>query len=207
MKHQKYQDYVISEGKLIGEFEEMYQDHSDPWNQSSEIFATDKAVTLHYLKKYRINSCVEAGCGLGYFTNQISKLGIDCLGTDISTTAISKAKKIFPQNKYLCSQFSNFKIFNDYQAILMLEITWYILDELKDFLEYFNSTDKYLIHTLTTYQKDKQSYGKNYFSDSAEILSFMDLNILEHGMVTEGNGITRNFFIATKKTTTSISVP
>ena len=28
----KYQDYVIKDGKFVGEFDEMYKKFSDPWN-------------------------------------------------------------------------------------------------------------------------------------------------------------------------------
>ena len=33
----KYQDLVIKDGKFVGEFEKMYQEFSDPWNQSEEV--------------------------------------------------------------------------------------------------------------------------------------------------------------------------
>ena len=33
-KNTKYQDYVIKDGKLVGQFEEMYQNFEDPWEQS-----------------------------------------------------------------------------------------------------------------------------------------------------------------------------
>lgn len=33
-KYQRYQDYVIRDGRLVGEFEEMYRDFDDPWGQS-----------------------------------------------------------------------------------------------------------------------------------------------------------------------------
>lgn len=31
-----YHDYVIKDGKLIGEFDKMYADCDDPWHQSRE---------------------------------------------------------------------------------------------------------------------------------------------------------------------------
>ena len=32
----KYQDLVIKDGKFVGEFEKMYQEFDDPWNQTKE---------------------------------------------------------------------------------------------------------------------------------------------------------------------------
>ena len=34
----RYQDYVIKNGKFVGEFEKMYQNHEDPWNQTKYGF-------------------------------------------------------------------------------------------------------------------------------------------------------------------------
>ncbi len=34
---ERYQDYVIKDGKFIGRFEEMYQKFEDPWNQKACI--------------------------------------------------------------------------------------------------------------------------------------------------------------------------
>ena len=41
-KYPKYQDYVIKNGKLVGEFEQIYQDYEDPWHQSKEEWASEK---------------------------------------------------------------------------------------------------------------------------------------------------------------------
>ena len=46
-KYDKYQDYVIKDGKLVGEFEQMYKDFDDPWEQSiRESYASEKAVWM-----------------------------------------------------------------------------------------------------------------------------------------------------------------
>lgn len=39
----RYQDYVIKDGKLVGNFEEMYQDFLDPWHQSEVSHVKDSA--------------------------------------------------------------------------------------------------------------------------------------------------------------------
>lgn len=30
-RHSRYQDYVLRDGRMVGDFEAMYQDHQDPW--------------------------------------------------------------------------------------------------------------------------------------------------------------------------------
>ena len=37
MKKKNYQDYVIKNGKFIGEFEKCYQDFKDPWHHLNKI--------------------------------------------------------------------------------------------------------------------------------------------------------------------------
>jgi ubiquinone/menaquinone biosynthesis C-methylase UbiE len=92
---EKYQDYVIKDGKLVGEFEEMYQDFSDPWMQTTrELYAIEKAATLEIIKESKFKRIIEYGCGFGDFTARIqSASGGSALGVDISKTAINKAKK------------------------------------------------------------------------------------------------------------------
>ena len=34
-KYSRYQDYIIRDGNLVGKFEQMYQDHKDPWEQTT----------------------------------------------------------------------------------------------------------------------------------------------------------------------------
>ncbi len=90
-KYSRYQDYVIKDGKFVGEFEEMYRDYEDPWEQTTrEKWASEKAVVLNLIQKLKAKKVIELGCGLGHYTNKISKLGVDILGIDISETAIKK---------------------------------------------------------------------------------------------------------------------
>ena len=53
-KYERYQDYVIQDGRLIGEFEQMYQDFDDPWHQTvHEQFASEKAVGINLLSRLK----------------------------------------------------------------------------------------------------------------------------------------------------------
>ena len=42
----KYLDYVIKDGKFIGQFEEMYKNVSDPW----KLLSKNKSKNLNYMK-------------------------------------------------------------------------------------------------------------------------------------------------------------
>jgi len=75
----------------------------------------------------------------------------------------------------------------------MAEVTWYVLPELKNFLQnlkkYRAEVDEpiYFIHLLSTYADGVQKYGSEYFTDLDGILSYFGLNYLEYGYIVDGN--------------------
>jgi SAM-dependent methyltransferase len=188
-KYPRYQDYVISNGKLVGEFEQMYQDHEDPWEQSvRESFASEKAIALNVIEALKPKTVLELGCGLGCFTNRIKDTGVEkVIGVDISETAIRKARARSEQCIFEAGDILSFDIYKKYKpdVIVMAEITWYVLDKLRPFLAYLreNMPDTYLIHLLNTYPNGEQKYGRDYFQDLPGILDFFEMNYAESGEI------------------------
>jgi len=204
-KHSCYQDYVIKNGKLVGEFEEMYQDFDDPWESTRELWASEKVLALNFIKKLNAKKVIDLGCGLGHYTNQIHNLGIDVMGVDISKTAIEKAKKKYMDVKFLVGDILDYSIYKNYQPdiIILAEITWYILEKLDDFIEFLTSElpSTYLIHLLSVYPDSVQKYGKEKFSNLNEILSYFEMEYLEWGEINYPNmeGYKRTYFIGKSK--------
>jgi SAM-dependent methyltransferase len=212
-KYSRYQDYVIKEGKLVGEFDEMYKDFDDPWHQSTrEVFASEKAVGLNLLQhlkhKFNIKKVVELGCGFGDYSARIAEMGIDTIGIDISPTAIQKAiskhtslAKGSRKLEFLVSEFASFDKLRELNpdVILMPEITWYVLDQLVDFRSFLRDElpDTFLIHMLMTYDPGVQVYGKEYFTTLPEILKFFNMHYLESGLVNVSTGGARTWFLGT----------
>ena len=176
-KYDRYQDYVIKDGNFIGEFEEMYQDFEDPWDQSfREDFVLSKSVVEKIIQNGAYKRPYELGCGLGYFVEKMRNVsGGVSGGMDISATAIRKAKIRFPlchfdQGDVLdIGHIKNFKP----DCLFMDEITWYVLPKLEKFkmllVENFSGT--MFIHSLRQYPSGGQSYGREYFED---LNGFMD---------------------------------
>ena len=212
-KYPRYQDYVIKEGKLVGEFDEMYQDFDDPWHQSTrEAFASEKAVGInliqHLKNKFQIQTVVELGSGFGDYTARIAELGVKAIGIDISPTAIEKAKLRHASQiqksgnlEFFVSEFVNFERLKELKpdVILMPEITWYVLDQLVGFREYLKKElpNTFLIHMLMTYVPGVQVYGREYFTNLKEILAFFDMFYLESGLVNVPTGGARTWFLGT----------
>ena len=101
-----YHDYVIKNGKLIGEFEQMYQKAKNiPWHQNKQENWIDIRIIIELLKEYSpFDSITDFGCGLGYFLEILKKFvgtpSSRAIGYDISPTCCKKASEIFPQYEF-----------------------------------------------------------------------------------------------------------
>ena len=200
----KMHQYTIYNGKMIGDFEGLYKNFKDPFVQTKkEKFETSKKAIINYCqllqsKRNKVLKTLEIGCGFGQLSKDLKKLKFDAFGTDISKTAIKKAKKD-GLAKFYTSEFLNFKLYKKINPdiFILSEVSWYILPELKKFLKFLkkNFKNKYLIHTLAIYYPGKQKYGKKYFTDLKGILKFFNLEYLEYGEKwTKEEG--RTFFLA-----------
>ena len=182
--------YTFSRGKMIGNFEGYYKNFSNPFLQTKkEKFETSKRAIVNYCqliqsKKNKKLKVIEVGCGFGKLTKELHSLGFDAYGTDISPTAIKKAKKN-SKCKFYTSDFLNEKLYLEIKPdiIILSEITWYVLPKLNEFLSFIKKKfkNKYLIHTLAIYYPGKQKYGTKYFTDLKGIIKYFDLNFIEYG--------------------------
>jgi len=201
-KYQRYQDYVIKDGKLVGEFEKMYQDFDDPWEQSErEKFASEKAVCINLIQSLNFQNVVELGCGFGQLTDRIRNVCPSVTGLDISPTAIKKASDLYPKCDFKVSEFPDLDLLRKLapDCIVMAEITWYVLENLDTFINFLKNEmpDTYLIHMLMTYSPGEQKYGADKFTNLSEIKQYFGMNYIESGEVQhrEHNGGKRTYFI------------
>jgi trans-aconitate methyltransferase len=195
-----YQDFVIKDGKLVGKFDEMYSLFDDPWEQSiREEYSHEKTLGLSIIEKNKFKNVIELGCGHGHYTNKIKKLSPISTGVDISQTAIDKAKKIYPECNFIVSDITNKNLYKNVDCIMMAEITWYVLEKLKEFKEVISQyKDVMFFHTLVTYPEGVQEYGKEFFTNNNEIMDYFSdiIDIEEYGSFFKKNngGSIRNYF-------------
>ena len=203
-----YQDYVIKDGKFVGKFDEMYQKFPDPWNLLKNNKSNDGNLNYriiynycNQLKQKKKLITLEIGCGFPQISNQLLKNGFKVYGTDISETVIRKSKKKYPKlkNVLFVSNFLNFSLYEKLNPdiIILSDITWYILPELKKFIKWYKGLKKevYLIHSLSVYGKKKQKYGKEYFYDLKSIKSFFKLKYLSSGYIENIGNDNHTFFL------------
>ena len=96
-----YHDFVFREGRLVGEFEQMYRKSAEvPWHQDRDEDRLDCHVAMQILGACaaQAKTVAEVGCGLGFFADMIARTlpGSSVTGFDISTSAVAKAAALFP---------------------------------------------------------------------------------------------------------------
>lgn len=131
-----YHDYVFQNGKLIGEFEQMYKKSEGvPWHQDA---ANSKwynkisiAVIERALEDESVKSIHEVACGYGYFLSNFEGKGRKLSGSDISPTAISKARKLFKDIRFGIDDIRREKDRLTYDLILISAFFWYVFPHIQ----------------------------------------------------------------------------
>jgi len=171
-----YRDYVIKDGIFIGKFAEMYDKCADPWKQTELInhrLSISRNTAILHMKRLGINSVVEFGSGFGYYTKMIHDSGIRVLGVDIAPKAIDRAKNLFPHLDFEVGRIQDFSKFKKFDAFLLAEITWYILQDFDQVLKNLSKfKGKYLINNLVFY-KGNQKYGVEFFTNLKEFIKYI----------------------------------
>lgn len=180
-KEKTYHDYVIKDGKFIGKFDEMYSDFNDPWTQSTQPNKYSRMAAIIHIKNFNINSILECGCGLGYYADWIKReTNIVPKSIDISPVAIEKAKKLFPDLDFEVADIStDLQNYKAYDCVILSEIIWYILPDLKKIFEILekNFKGKYLIVNQVFY-KGTQKYGTEYFTNLNEFIEYVPFSLI-----------------------------
>ena len=77
-----YHDYVFRDGKLVGEFEEMYRNSATtPWHQDEQDNWIDVRLTKEMLRDLgRFDAIYDFGCGTGHFFDLMVKHSLSTNG-------------------------------------------------------------------------------------------------------------------------------
>lgn len=141
-----YHDFVIKNGRLIGEFEQMYRKSKDvPWHQDEEREWLDVRLTIEMLREYSPFDCIcDLGCGLGYFLDalkhNLGEPGCRSIGCEISPTCRKKAEVLFPESEFIA-----FDLRKKKKAVVcrrskknlfsLRSILWYVFPHMKEVAE------------------------------------------------------------------------
>lgn len=101
---------------------------------------------------------------------------------DISSTAIEKAKKSYPDLDFFVGNIAEYREgFKQFDACLFAEIMWYILDDLDTIIQnmqkYFQG--RIVIVNQAFYKPGVQQYGKEYFTNLDEMCEYLPWSCIE----------------------------
>tara|TARA_Y100000034_G_C6862975_1_gene392973 strand:+ start:895 stop:1557 length:663 start_codon:yes stop_codon:yes gene_type:complete len=207
-------DYVFKEHgdklEFIGDFDSLYKNESDPWNQSggsdvkySEYYTYSRERLNNKLKEINPNSLLEVGCGLGYTTQIIQGSLPKCytVGMDISSVAVTKADKLFSNLKFISGDISSIDFSSDvkYDVVILNQLLWYILESLSDSFEncfsILNPNGKVIVSQA--FLQSSQKYGANICDGFDGLISYLNENMnhifkIEYSNLDESNSFVHN---------------
>jgi len=146
----KCNDYIIRNGEYIREFDKMYQNINDPWDQEKNFdkHIIDKIAFLTISDKVKINkpSILDLGCANGYHLKFFGKIFSEFTytGTDISPTIIGKALAAAQQSDELQAKYDfltddirirNSIFLNKYNLIFASKMLYYVAPEIDAVLD------------------------------------------------------------------------
>ena len=186
-------DYVFKANKdaleFVGDFDSLYKNEDDPWSQSgrdgemSHYYTHCRRRLVNKLKEINLNSLLEIGCGLGYTTQIIQKSLPECdvVGMDISSAAITRAVKLFPNLDFMSGDVSSTKFYSEvkYDAIILNQLLWYVLTSLFETFEncFFALNSNGRIIISQAFLQAPQKYGKDICDGFDGLINYLDKNM------------------------------
>jgi len=172
--------------EFIGDFEYIYKNVLDPWDQSSPegsmmaaFYSLSRKETVDFLSdKCPPRSLIcEVGCGTGYLTNQLySAFGEgSVLGCDISKTAIDIAAKKFSHIQFFEHNILMNPLPLTVDVVCLSNILWYVMHDMenlvKNITQSLNKSGSIVIHNALF--KDNQKYMNDKVSSFGTMIQFM----------------------------------
>ncbi len=177
-----YHDYVFRNGKIVGEFDQMYRYSKEvPWHQ-------DKIFDKYYgrigveiincaFENANIKTVLDVGCGYGYLFSRIKRHGIKFSGFDIAETAIIKARKLNPDVTLFVDDFINLRHKEKYDLVICREVLWYVIPKLDSALFNLNRLTKTggYLYIVLSFPKLRTDYiGKKILPNPEALLTILN---------------------------------
>jgi 2-polyprenyl-3-methyl-5-hydroxy-6-metoxy-1,4-benzoquinol methylase len=187
--------YIINGDEFIRDFEKMYEEISDPWDQekgkSLEIIKI-----LNMIKVYKNpKTILDIGCATGYTAKEVLKLYTKSkyTGIDISETAIKKAKQtiINTNVKYKVDNIIiyNKSFFNKYDLILCNKTIYYCAPEIDVVINNIMSYLKINGIFALIYNETKDAFSNKWLTPEILLKKLKKLTLIEHCKIYQKNEI------------------
>ena len=175
-----YHPYVFQDGRLIGEFERMYQEATVvPWHQDRVAEAWPTHVMLSMLRPGApFDTALDIGCGLGYATARLAELCGRTRGVDISPTAIDRARTLFPNLEFevLDIRTPPRQALGPFSLVVSKEVLWFVIPELSEVLDRLKVMVRpggWLLMCQSFPPLDRPFYGKDALSNPDHLMQLL----------------------------------
>lgn len=142
-----YHDYVFRDGKLVGDFDNMYRYSKEiPWHQDKSCDHWDAKAGMLMLREYApYEHILEVGCGLGYISGKLREFageGIDAF--DVSPEAIEQANSLHPKINFYVDDITqpSFQPKRQYDLVTIWNVFWYIFEHMETVIHNINACVK-----------------------------------------------------------------
>lgn len=178
-----YHDYVIKDGRFIGEFEQMYQHVADPWRCVEQTGAFKNDLLIGSLRHVggQVKRALDVGCGLGALTERLRQAlpWAEWHACDVSPTAVERASRDYPLARFFvhdlsCPETLPFEP-DSLDLITMAEVMWYVLPHLSSILGQFHRLLRPGGHLMVLQYflpPEEQQYGKEVVASPNDLLRF-----------------------------------
>lgn len=175
----------------------LHGDNKDMVNARSSFLNKDYYLNLkdelyNIMSKLDISSFIDLGCGEGYYTNDLqAKLDIDCIGIDLSKTAVNHASKSNKNIQYVIASTFNLPIFDESVDCVLNIFAPYSVEEVIRVLKinhYFitvQPNEKHLIEL-------KEIVYDNVYLNTVKTISDPHLKLIESISLNNTINITNN---------------
>ncbi len=174
---ERYQDYVIRDGRYVGRFEEMYRNSREiPWHQDETANAVFSDLTIAVLKRRGVASMLDVGCGLGYMTARMKKEipGLErIVGLDVSETAIAQARRMFDGIDFRAGGLETISAEPGFDVVVSKDVLWYVLDDLPGYLGQLASRSAHWVYIGQSFPERRPFFGDHLLPDAAALLAFV----------------------------------
>lgn len=179
-----YHDYVIKDGRFIGEFDQMYRNVEDPWRCVAEAHSFKNDLLLGAVTHLSpgVRRALDVGCGLGALTRRLKEAAraAEWHACDVSPSAVEKAQAVLPDVRVFVQDLARPAELPFEPAsldlITMAEVMWYILPHLSAVLARFHTLLRpggQLLMLQYFLKPEDQTYGKQIVAGPHDLLRYL----------------------------------
>lgn len=173
----RYQDYVIRDGRFIGQFEEMYRESTDvPWHQDQTAHAIFSDITVAIIRRCQPGNLLDVGCGLGFMTerlrSEVPSLA-RVVGLDVSETAIAKAMAMFPEIEFHAGSIGTDLGGQCFDVVTSKDVLWYVLNDLTGYLAALAGKSRRWVYIGQSFPQRRPYLGEDVFPNAEALFRFI----------------------------------